>query len=557
MITQLSEETIAEYASDAQTIQAPQGTDFSQGVRVGRTVPAKWWNWLFNAVTKRVSQGRNDAQNMLTEMQQVVISAGATPNPNVNNQMAQAINTKAYSQVDKYVADAKKRFGTLWYNHAFTFSVPVQNNAVSGIELLGDAYIYGSATLTSGVSAPFYSVDGYFWKQTDRINFYANGMFFETSWEVDSSPNGWMRITIKARHNIDDINTTIFTIDNRYEGFQQYKYEPTIFAAGNDIILQTPKGDLYRYDAQSNTFLGTGYGQLDDQRRVSITYSSGSFKVIPEEQIIPYDGGYLIGGIKYKDGVFTKLGNGLGFGNVIPRALRNGNIAFISTTRYASISTNTMLYTSFNAAGLMDTEGNVTTQDISYFPLEMQPTLTDCVVRFDGVSHVEFSYDGINFTSLPFVFHFEQLITTNPPYFVPVCQVGSYYFVTPTPVFPAYSSIYRINNSLSSLDTDYTTLSVSLAKDAAILGSVQPVIDVGFGFCSVLESSSQSQYHYNISKDNGDTLVQAQLADSNGVVNVNITKKMHQFNGKYGIPTFNYWTDYATNIVSGHTLYLR
>lgn len=103
MISQLSQETVTEYASDAQTIQEPQGADYSRGVQVGKTVPAKWWNWLFNAVTKRASQSKTDAQNMLNELKNVVTDAGLTPDASDSTQMAQAVVAKTDAQIDDYV----------------------------------------------------------------------------------------------------------------------------------------------------------------------------------------------------------------------------------------------------------------------------------------------------------------------------------------------------------------------------------------------------------------------------------------------------------------------
>ncbi len=110
MITQLSEETINEYASEAQTTQQPTGTDFVQGVRVGRTIPAKWWNWLFNATTRRIFQAKNDAQNMLTELQNVVTDAGLELDATDNTQLAQAVTAKADEQIDVYVENKRGYF---------------------------------------------------------------------------------------------------------------------------------------------------------------------------------------------------------------------------------------------------------------------------------------------------------------------------------------------------------------------------------------------------------------------------------------------------------------
>jgi hypothetical protein len=103
MISQLSQETVAEYASDALTIQEPQGADYSRGAQVGRTIPAKWWNWLFNAVTKRASQSKADAQSMLDELKSVVTDAGLTPDASDNTQLAQAVVETTDRRIVSYV----------------------------------------------------------------------------------------------------------------------------------------------------------------------------------------------------------------------------------------------------------------------------------------------------------------------------------------------------------------------------------------------------------------------------------------------------------------------
>ena len=113
MISQLSQETVTEYASEALTIQEPQGADYTKGVSVGKTIPAKWWNWLFNAVTKRASQSKTDAQNMLDEIKNVVTDAGLTPDASDSTQMAQAVVAKADAEIDKYVYN-KQGFFADW-----------------------------------------------------------------------------------------------------------------------------------------------------------------------------------------------------------------------------------------------------------------------------------------------------------------------------------------------------------------------------------------------------------------------------------------------------------
>lgn len=131
MITQLSQETVEEYGSDATTIDKPIGSSYSNGAQVGKTVPAKWWNWLFNAVFKRLISARSDANNMLTELQNVVTDSGATLNPSVNTQLSTAVDTKADKKLHEYIGLYIKGFltrklplGTFTPAHSSLFDIP-------------------------------------------------------------------------------------------------------------------------------------------------------------------------------------------------------------------------------------------------------------------------------------------------------------------------------------------------------------------------------------------------------------------------------------------------
>jgi hypothetical protein len=109
----LDEQDITVYASDAQTIQEPYGTDYTQGVRVGRTIPAKWWNWLFKATTTRLHQAYVDLTNLFTELTNLLTDAQITPSASDNTQIEQAVTVKANEQIAKYMEN-KQGFPTHW-----------------------------------------------------------------------------------------------------------------------------------------------------------------------------------------------------------------------------------------------------------------------------------------------------------------------------------------------------------------------------------------------------------------------------------------------------------
>lgn len=61
-------ENIKEYAESSQTIQEPSEQNYAEGVKVGWTLPAKWWNWLMNAFTKRFRETKATVDSMYEEL---------------------------------------------------------------------------------------------------------------------------------------------------------------------------------------------------------------------------------------------------------------------------------------------------------------------------------------------------------------------------------------------------------------------------------------------------------------------------------------------------------
>lgn len=165
MITQLSEETINEYALEAQTTQQPTGADFTQGVSVGRTIPAKWWNWLFNAVTKRIFQGKNDSQNILTELQNVVTDAGIELDDTDNTQLSQAVSAKADEQIDLFI-DKKRGYFINWFETPRPAAPDYWTPVVGGLSISNCTchvlYREGAGAIRDTLKVAF-NVDGKSW----------------------------------------------------------------------------------------------------------------------------------------------------------------------------------------------------------------------------------------------------------------------------------------------------------------------------------------------------------------------------------------------------------
>lgn len=108
----LQEEDIDIYAPTATTIQEPQGAAYSQGVNVGRVVPAKFWNWLFKAITKRIHESFQDMCSFFTELKNVLLFIGITPSALDDAQLAQAAtmytNDSIRSMVATYLVEHTK-----------------------------------------------------------------------------------------------------------------------------------------------------------------------------------------------------------------------------------------------------------------------------------------------------------------------------------------------------------------------------------------------------------------------------------------------------------------
>ena len=184
MITQLSQEQITEYASDAQTTQQPTGSDYSQGVRVGKTIPAKWWNWLFNAATKRVSQAYNDSNNMLTEMKNVVTDAGLTPSASDDTQLAQAVAAKTNAQIGEFLYDKSIIFDRWRYQPVYLDGVKHVPTGQGGLE-----------------KGRIYDIHE------------ANGVYFGVVEGLESAGGGWVEETFAFSYDLVHWNSTNAYLD--------------------------------------------------------------------------------------------------------------------------------------------------------------------------------------------------------------------------------------------------------------------------------------------------------------------------------------------------------
>ena len=80
-------ENITEYAKNATAIEEP--AEYSTGVKVGWTAPAKWWNWLMNAFSRRLGETYETVKSIHEEIKNAV---GGTLDENSNTQLKNAID---------------------------------------------------------------------------------------------------------------------------------------------------------------------------------------------------------------------------------------------------------------------------------------------------------------------------------------------------------------------------------------------------------------------------------------------------------------------------------
>lgn len=103
MISTLTQEDIDIFSSDPAGAKERPGTPYyAEGVEVGYTAPAKWWNWLWNAITTFFTGSKSDRQNILTELNNTLGAASITTNPLYAHQLTDAINVISYSRADTH-----------------------------------------------------------------------------------------------------------------------------------------------------------------------------------------------------------------------------------------------------------------------------------------------------------------------------------------------------------------------------------------------------------------------------------------------------------------------
>lgn len=564
MIPSLSQEELTQYASDAQTIQQPQGTDYTQGVKAGRTIPAKWWNWLFSASTKRIVQSRNDANNMLTELKNVITDAGLTPSGSDNTQLTQAIEAKTLTQIDTYVED-KKRFMEEWYlagvevdGLRLTKRYPSSTTAdmyprVFSVQEQNGVYIGLAQGYDTSVNPEVYhshlafSQDLVHWTSITNRNFglisvELGAVFFAGAWFVPTFFEGaghlykstdsvnWTEVSFGGAGLAD---CTLFTLNNTL-----YMIDVSVLSPITTHKLRsTQDGETWSSQELSCAFVDTSdhFHRPGPNKVAQVTYLSGtkyligatllldmslmSLTILPEDEndhyLIPFNGYYYTHGTVLSSTPTTY------------KIAADGTIDTVNMTVNLACSSEEMLVVSGTS----------------------------------GIS--TYSFDGTTFNSFPNV---NSLFGGNTAYVFTVRKINNKWFLTASRNLD-YATAFKVlvADNLSASLSDYTVVYEGQLIPNAGTGLSTNYSDLLF---NILENGMISVANV-MSKDGGVTWFSGQAEHYFRITGFAPASIFAVINGKYfgitkagnafTIPnvTLVFYTTNGINRVVGNTLYLR
>lgn len=443
MNSTLHEEDITEYASDATTIQEPQGADYSVGARVGRTVPAKWWNWLFRETTKRFHQMYTDVLNMFNELTHVVTSAGLTPDDEDKTQLTQAIKIHADERIDARVA-----------SNPFLKWQPFESSVTGDLDIpaarLNDSRPYWGTFVIANVNGKVFRVfAGKLYVSDNLINWqilpisaafsypymavaYYNGNYYFAYTPKTSSGNRFcISISQDLRH-FTTILTVSLTLSTTSAVLAFTEVEGTLY------LVVGYNSSIYRIAGEQATVAQTGITQSSF---ASVSLDNSRFMSIEPLQLDTHK--YIIGNILYNNGSFSTLFNG-NCKQVCMNKLPNGSV--ITYIRPASATA------SGRASSWWVVSTNGTTSRLTGYDLCMS-AIKDYVILFKD----DICYFTSTATSEADLMAFPanlKLLTTRA-----AVQIGSTYLLLMYTTSPTTKiALYRIEGSLSSNAADYEKL---------------------------------------------------------------------------------------------------
>ena len=103
MYSTLEQQDIDVFSTDPTGVkEKPDGTHYTDGVDIGYTAPAKWWNWFWNHITSWFGASKTDKTAMLSEELNVLSEASILPNSAYPRQMSTSVNTIASEVCEEY-----------------------------------------------------------------------------------------------------------------------------------------------------------------------------------------------------------------------------------------------------------------------------------------------------------------------------------------------------------------------------------------------------------------------------------------------------------------------
>lgn len=251
----LDEQDITVYASDAQTIQEPFGSDYSQGVAVGKTIPAKWWNWLFRAATTRLHQAFSDLTNIFVELKNLVLTAGLTPDATDSTQITQAVVAKADTQINTYVNAIKLRSFRFWRATANINISELQNSDAEMFEYENGVIVRGNDAARGRFIDGQYSLDGgeSWFNLHNRLPYcYLNGKYVFVVFRTSDTLSIFEEDTIDG---YSSSHTPVASIQITTAAVSCNEFSTII---GTELFYMTQYGELIKYDAAQKTLINTG-----------------------------------------------------------------------------------------------------------------------------------------------------------------------------------------------------------------------------------------------------------------------------------------------------------
>ena len=285
-------ENIGEYAVDETVVkEMPTGVKYTSGVQVGWTAPAKWWNALWGAVTKRLGEIFTTVQSIHEEIKN---ACGGTLDPSTNTQLKSVFDgviedidnveeslSQSINDVETaYKAEDNKliklilsiMLGRYWSQSNITSDYFTAVYYANGVWVAGSDY--------SSNKGLYYSTDGKTWSQSNITSGYFTAVYYANGVWVAGSNNG-------LYYSTDGKTWTQSNITSGY--FKAVYYANGVWVAGNNY---NDKGLYYSTDGKTWT-------------QSNIT--SGSFKAVY------YANGVLVAGSSnglYYSDIDTLIENG-------------------------------------------------------------------------------------------------------------------------------------------------------------------------------------------------------------------------------------------------------